>query len=186
MLACYVALAGGSGRATGCIMILLMGQLNRTQPHYIRCVKPNDTKTPLQFIPKNCHEQLTYSGVYEAVAIRKQGFPFRLSHKDFAERYFKITKGNVSMTDGDAKSVSRAIIKHEKLDSKKCRLEFFDEARALECFALFEHVKAYHALKAQQCLGDSAEDLEAFSRRALAAERVEPPGGEALSVHPSH
>ena len=60
-----------------------MGQLNRTEPHYIRCVKPNDEKAALKFVPKNCYEQLTYSGVFEAVAIRKQGFPFRLSHSEF-------------------------------------------------------------------------------------------------------
>jgi len=65
----------------------LMRKLNQTEPHYIRCVKPNDTKSPLLFVPKNCMEQLTYSGVYEAVSIRKQGFPFRLTHSIFCERY---------------------------------------------------------------------------------------------------
>ena len=97
----------------------LMGQLNRTSPHYIRCIKPNDSKTPLKFIPRNCYEQLTYSGVFEAVAIRKQGFPFRLRHKEFAERYCKITQGAVTINDGDMKSVCRAIIKHLKLNSSK-------------------------------------------------------------------
>ena len=32
----------------------------------------------------------TYSGVFEAVAIRKKGYPFRLSHNAFEERYKKI------------------------------------------------------------------------------------------------
>jgi myosin-7 len=64
----------------------LMAQLYSTEPHYIRCIKPNDTKTPLAFRPRNCYEQLTYSGVFEAVAIRKKGFPFRLKHDDFVAR----------------------------------------------------------------------------------------------------
>jgi myosin heavy subunit len=32
-------------------------------------------------------EQLTYAGVFEAVAIRKTGYPFRLTHCRFANRY---------------------------------------------------------------------------------------------------
>eukprot|EP00040_Diaphanoeca_grandis_P036460 m.232435 g.232435 ORF g.232435 m.232435 type:complete len:1418 (-) comp33622_c0_seq1:24-4277(-) len=68
----------------------LMKQLYRTTPHYIRCVKPNNEKKALTFVPRNCYDQLTYSGVFEAVAIRKQGFPFRLNHEEFASRYTKI------------------------------------------------------------------------------------------------
>jgi ABC-type oligopeptide transport system ATPase subunit len=65
----------------------LMDCLNKTEPHYIRCVKPNERKAQMEFVPRNCFEQLTYSGVFEAVAIRKKGFPFRLKHKEFLERY---------------------------------------------------------------------------------------------------
>jgi myosin heavy subunit len=65
----------------------LMACLNETEPHYVRCVKPNPDKAPLAFLPRMCLEQLTYSGVFEAVAIRKQGFPFRLTHTEFVERY---------------------------------------------------------------------------------------------------
>ena len=32
-------------------------------------------------------DQLTYAGVFEAVKIRKKGFPFRLSHTSFAQKY---------------------------------------------------------------------------------------------------
>ena len=34
-----------------------------------------------------CLEQLRYAGVFEAVAIRKQGFPFRYLHNDFYMRF---------------------------------------------------------------------------------------------------
>ena len=37
--------------------------------------------------PPPLSSQLKYSGVFEAVAIRKSGYPFRLSHKQFAHRY---------------------------------------------------------------------------------------------------
>lgn len=65
----------------------LMKILDQTNPHYIRCIKPNDTKEALYFVAKNCLEQLTYSGVFEAVKIRKSGYPYRLRHDEFVKRY---------------------------------------------------------------------------------------------------
>lgn len=68
-------------------LISLVTQLDRTEPHYVRCVKPNPSKAAMQFQSRMCYEQLVYSGVFEAVRIRKQGFPFRLKHQDFIDRY---------------------------------------------------------------------------------------------------
>jgi len=65
----------------------LMKELNQTQPHYIRCIKPNADKAALSFVPQMCLEQLTYAGCFEAVKIRKGGYPFRLKHNVFIERY---------------------------------------------------------------------------------------------------
>ncbi len=93
----------------------LMGQLYATEPHYVRCIKPNEEKAPLKFVPRNSYEQLTYSGVFEAVAIRKQGFPFRLEHREFVNRYMKLVTGGGA--GGDLKEQCRKIIKHMKLDS---------------------------------------------------------------------
>ncbi|CEP02434.1 hypothetical protein PBRA_009018, partial [Plasmodiophora brassicae] len=65
----------------------LMVSLERTHPHYIRCVKPNADKRAGAYTAPMVHEQLRYSGVYEAVAIRKRGYPFRYEHGAFAQRY---------------------------------------------------------------------------------------------------
>jgi myosin-7 len=65
----------------------LMVTLNKCEPGYIRCIKPNSNKAKLEFNSRMCMEQLRYAGVYEAVSIRKIGFPFRLSHKQFLSRY---------------------------------------------------------------------------------------------------
>jgi len=65
----------------------LMAALNQTEPHYIRCVKPNPNKAPMQFCGQMSLEQLQYAGVFEAVTIRKQGYPFRLTHAEFFRRY---------------------------------------------------------------------------------------------------
>ena len=65
----------------------LMTALNATEPHYIRCVKPNPNKAPMQLYGQMTLEQLQYAGVFEAVTIRKQGFPFRYTHTEFFKRY---------------------------------------------------------------------------------------------------
>ncbi|KAK4741814.1 hypothetical protein SAY87_025402 [Trapa incisa] len=60
----------------------LMDTLNSTEPHYIRCVKPNDDLKPLIFDNVNVMQQLRSSGVIEAIRIKCAGFP---THKTFHE-----------------------------------------------------------------------------------------------------
>eukprot|EP00494_Astrolonche_serrata_P029317 UN29584 len=98
----------------------LMKVLGTTKPHYIRCVKPNDTKEALYFVPKNCLEQLTYSGVFEAVKIRKSGFPFRLKHSEFHDRY-KCILEEAKKRAKPGKAGCEQIITHCKLNKKNVR-----------------------------------------------------------------
>ena len=65
----------------------LMNTLNATAPHYIRCVKPNSVKKARIFEANICLQQLRYAGVFEAVKIRQQGFPFRWTYELFYKRY---------------------------------------------------------------------------------------------------
>jgi len=66
----------------------LMTLLSQSTPHYIRCIKPNNDKKARLFSPGMCNRQLACSGVYEAVRIRKQGYPHRFYHHDFIRRYW--------------------------------------------------------------------------------------------------
>ena len=70
----------------------LMNVCSTTQPHYIRCIKPNSFKKARTFDTPMSLEQLTYAGVFEAVQIRKTGYPFRLAHGRFASRYRPLLK----------------------------------------------------------------------------------------------
>lgn len=63
-----------------------------------------------------CIEQLTYAGVFEAVQIRKSGFPFRLPHRRFANRYrclaYKETGWvNLGTRQGDYKGMCSALLR---------------------------------------------------------------------------
>lgn len=65
----------------------LMNELRSTQSHYIRCIKANSLKKPRIFEGGSCLEQLRCAGVFEAVTIRKNGYPFRYTFERFVERY---------------------------------------------------------------------------------------------------
>lgn len=64
----------------------LMATLEATQPHYVRCVKPNTVKRPQVFESRMVLDQLLYSGVLETVRIRRMGYPFREPFEEFARR----------------------------------------------------------------------------------------------------
>ncbi len=54
----------------------LMKVLRETEPHYIKCMKPNGQKTQQMYNGPLMLEQLTYSGVLEVVRIRREGYPW--------------------------------------------------------------------------------------------------------------
>ena len=65
----------------------LMEKISSTKPHYIRCLKPNDENKPGLFNRLRTGEQLRYGGVLEAVRVSRSGFPYRMQHTDFFNRY---------------------------------------------------------------------------------------------------
>ncbi|KAI9989731.1 hypothetical protein PInf_020018 [Phytophthora infestans] len=65
----------------------LLEVLNATEPHFIRCIKPNDQASASQFERKRLLEQLRCSGVLEAVKISRSGYPVRFPHEVFIKTY---------------------------------------------------------------------------------------------------
>jgi len=65
----------------------LVSTLTSTEPHYIKCIKPNSSKSASTANDELVLEQLRYSGVLEVVRIRREGFPIRLSFSDFHKRF---------------------------------------------------------------------------------------------------
>jgi len=87
---------------------VLMQKLRETSTRYVRCIKPNETMSPLLFDAPLVMRQLRYSGVFEAVAIRKQGFPFRFKYEVFVLR-FKTINPDHNYTQTDPKKVTQEI-----------------------------------------------------------------------------
>ncbi|KAL4835098.1 hypothetical protein H8958_015200, partial [Nasalis larvatus] len=65
----------------------LVEKMERCNPLFMRCLKPNHKKEPSLFEPDVVMAQLRYSGVLETVRIRKEGFPVRLPFQGFIDRY---------------------------------------------------------------------------------------------------
>ncbi|XP_009466994.1 PREDICTED: unconventional myosin-Ia [Nipponia nippon] len=65
----------------------LMKNLYSKNPNYIRCIKPNETKTAMLFTPELVLAQIRYLGLMENVRVRRAGFAFRQLYSPFLERY---------------------------------------------------------------------------------------------------
>ncbi|XP_039183987.1 myosin-1B-like [Crotalus tigris] len=65
----------------------LMSNLKSTHPHFVRCLIPNETKTPGAMEHELVLHQLRCNGVLEGIRICRKGFPSRLIYGDFKQRY---------------------------------------------------------------------------------------------------
>ena len=88
----------------------LMADLIKTQPHYIRCIKPNFSCSQAYFVAGYVNEQLCYGGVIEAIRIARSGFPSRRAYGEFVQRYSLILQ-NTKDISMDAKMYTEKILK---------------------------------------------------------------------------
>eukprot|EP00752_Nemacystus_decipiens_P006633 g5963.t1 len=68
----------------------LMAAISETEPHYIRCVKPNEEQLPMSFQGGYILEQLNWMGMVQIVEIRQRGFSVRYPHNEFVTKYGRI------------------------------------------------------------------------------------------------
>lgn len=79
----------------------LVADLERTQPHYIRCIKPNSAKSAGAFTSGEVLKQLRYSGMMEAIRIRREGYALREEHESFFNR-FSVLLNDAEMSGDEA------------------------------------------------------------------------------------
>ncbi|XP_069050593.1 myosin heavy chain, fast skeletal muscle-like [Lepisosteus oculatus] len=65
----------------------LMSTLRSTHPHFVRCLIPNESKTPGLMENFLVIHQLRCNGVLEGIRICRKGFPSRILYGDFKQRY---------------------------------------------------------------------------------------------------
>ncbi|KAM8960363.1 unconventional myosin-XV [Pelodytes ibericus] len=68
-------------------LLELVVKMERCNPFFVRCIKPNSKKEPNFFEADVVTTQLKYSGILETIRIRKEGFPVRIPFHIFLSRY---------------------------------------------------------------------------------------------------
>ncbi|KYO24096.1 unconventional myosin-Ig-like [Alligator mississippiensis] len=68
-------------------IVALVENLASKEPYYVRCIKPNDHKSPMAFDEERCRHQVAYLGLLENVRVRRAGFASRQPYGRFLLRY---------------------------------------------------------------------------------------------------
>ncbi|KAI4456265.1 myosin [Holotrichia oblita] len=72
-------------------MSALVQNLQSKEPHYVRCIKPNEIKSPIAFNEERVRHQVSYLGLVENVRVRRAGFAYRQRYDRFMKRYKMIS-----------------------------------------------------------------------------------------------
>ncbi|XP_063312180.1 myosin-1B-like [Pelobates fuscus] len=100
----------------------LMTNLRSTHPHFVRCLIPNETKTPGVMDHYLVMHQLRCNGVLEGIRICRKGFPSRIQYADFKQRY-KVLNAS-AIPDGqfiDSKKASEKLLGSIDVDHTQYR-----------------------------------------------------------------
>ncbi|KAF1440223.1 Myosin-4, partial [Pygoscelis papua] len=133
----------------------LMTNLRSTHPHFVRCLIPNETKTPGEMDHYLVMHQLRCNGVLEGIRICRKGFPSRILYADFKQRY-KILNAS-AIPEGqfiDSKKASEKLLSsidvdhnqyrfgHTKVFFKAGLLGLLEEMRDEKLVSLITHTQA--------------------------------------------
>ncbi|XP_067824765.1 myosin-7B-like [Heptranchias perlo] len=95
----------------------LMTNLRLTQPHFVRCIIPNETKTPGVIEPHLVLHQLRCNGVLEGIRICRKGFPNRVFYGDFKQRYWILNPNIIpEETYVDSRTAAEALLASLDID----------------------------------------------------------------------
>ncbi|XP_039229035.1 myosin heavy chain, muscle isoform X26 [Drosophila yakuba] len=99
----------------------LMTTLRSTQPHFVRCIIPNEMKQPGVVDAHLVMHQLTCNGVLEGIRICRKGFPNRMMYPDFKMRYQILNPRGIKDLDCPKKA-SKVLIESTELNEDLYRL----------------------------------------------------------------
>merc|ERR1712168_1650695 len=114
----------GGGKTVSSVYLVqladLMGTLNITEPHFIRCIVPNTHKKPLETETPLIMHQLKCNGVLEGIRVCMLGFPNRIRYCDYKMRYKILGAEALAKASNDKEGVS-ALMTKIKFDAEKYR-----------------------------------------------------------------
>lgn len=165
---------------------LLMKTLSACQPFFVRCVKPNEFKKPLEFDRELCCKQLRYSGMMETIRIRKAGYPIRHMFKDFVDRYRILAPGIGPSHKEDCRAASNKIcsvvfsggdyqIGKSKVFLKDAQDVYLEQCRekelAKKILILQKTIRAWHCRRRFLKMKDSCITMQTTWRAYIARKR---------------
>merc|ERR1712061_950772 len=105
----------GGGKTVSSVYLVqladLMGTLNITEPHFIRCIVPNTHKKPLETETPLIMHQLKCNGVLEGIRVCMLGFPNRIRYADYKMRYMILGAEALATAANDKDGVNALMTK---------------------------------------------------------------------------
>ncbi|KAI8458623.1 myosin I [Phakopsora pachyrhizi] len=93
----------------------LVEKLMRSQPSYIRTIKPNQSKSPSEYDTAAILHQIKYLGLQENVRIRRAGFAYRNTFEQVVQRFYLLSPATSYAGEyiwsGDSRSGCEKILK---------------------------------------------------------------------------
>ncbi|XP_072029754.1 unconventional myosin-Id-like [Amphiura filiformis] len=96
-------------------MIELVKNMASKEPYYVRCVKPNEMKSPVYFDDERCLHQVRYLGLLENVRVRRAGFAARQHYSRFLQRYKMLSEFTWPNFSGEDKEGCQVLVKEQNL-----------------------------------------------------------------------
>merc|ERR1712114_16157 len=115
----------GGGKTVSSVYLVslvdLMNTLYSCEPHFVRCLVPNNHKKPGEVEPPLIMHQLTCNGVLEGIRICMRGFPNRMQYPDFKLRYACLGQDAIK-SSSDNKTAVWALMDGIPFDRERYRL----------------------------------------------------------------
>ncbi|XP_076584111.1 unconventional myosin-Ie isoform X1 [Chaetodon auriga] len=100
----------------------LVSTLMKCTPHYIRCIKPNETKKPRDWEESRVKHQVEYLGLKENIRVRRAGYAYRRVFRKFLNRYAILTKESWPAWRGDEKQGVLHLLRSVNMDQDQFQL----------------------------------------------------------------
>uniref|UniRef100_A0A8B9JHY7 Osteoclast-stimulating factor 1 n=1 Tax=Astyanax mexicanus TaxID=7994 RepID=A0A8B9JHY7_ASTMX len=100
----------------------LVSTLMKCTPHYIRCIKPNETKKPKDWEESRVKHQVEYLGLKENIRVRRAGYAYRRVFRKFLNRYAILTKESWPTWRGDEKQGVLHLLRSVNMDQDQYQL----------------------------------------------------------------
>uniref|UniRef100_A0A673MQW1 Osteoclast-stimulating factor 1 n=1 Tax=Sinocyclocheilus rhinocerous TaxID=307959 RepID=A0A673MQW1_9TELE len=100
----------------------LVSTLMKCTPHYIRCIKPNETKKPKDWEESRVKHQVEYLGLKENIRVRRAGYAYRRIFRKFLNRYAILTKESWPTWRGDEKQGVLHLLRSVNMDQDQYQL----------------------------------------------------------------